>query len=47
VPTPHGTIEVEVEGGAVDLRVPMGTTAEYRGQEFAGPCSVKLKLDEM
>jgi hypothetical protein len=47
VPTPHGTIEVEVEGGSVNLRVPMGTTAEYRGQEFAGPCSVKLKLDEM
>jgi len=44
VPSPHGDIEVEVEGSRVTLRVPKDTTAEYGGKVFSGPCSVNVEL---
>jgi len=44
VPTPHGDIEVLVENGILALRVPAGTTAQWRNREFVGPAKVMEKL---
>jgi hypothetical protein len=46
VPTPHGDIEVDVEGCSLNLRVPADTPAEYRGETFAGPYSPKIEMKD-
>jgi len=37
VPTPHGDIEVSIESHRMTLRLPAGTTAQWRENTFTGP----------
>lgn len=44
VPTPHGDIEISVKARLLRLRVPVGTTAVWRGKTFAGPGDFEFDL---
>lgn len=44
VPTPLGDIEVEIEEGIMQLKVPAGAKAYFQNTEYQGPQTVSLKL---
>jgi len=45
VPTPHGSIELALEGGKADLTLPAGITAETSsGEHFTGPGSFRFRV---
>jgi hypothetical protein len=47
VPTPQGEIEVLVEEGAMSLRIPDGTVAEWQGRELTGQVKIPLSKSSL